>query len=140
MTSVWQLYKDTVFILKQPVSAHLNFAIITACNPNGVILNHSENSLKDKMLQSDILSLNVPYRSITGCSANFCHKEKSWIVAIEKAEAIKLADKYQQNAIFWVEANQLYLTPCRLMAEMYQEEFIGLFNQRIKLSMSEVAY
>ncbi|WP_017443612.1 DUF3293 domain-containing protein [Gayadomonas joobiniege] len=136
MASLWQKYQNVVFELEQSVSEQLSLAIITAYNPRGELLSNGHNRMLDKTLLKDIDSLNVPYRRIVGCDPNRTHSEPSWLVAMDKSAAIELGNRYQQNAIYWVEANQLYLTPCQMQQ---QEICLGSFSQRVILTEGSVA-
>lgn len=138
METLWQQYKDSVFFIEQPLSEQLNFAIITAYNPEGQVCNLGANRLRDKALQHDINQLKIPYRRIWGCSPQLDYSEKSWVIATEKKQAIELAIKYQQNAIYWIEQGMLYLTPCLMHTEA--EELLGRFNLRIKGEKLECCY
>lgn len=129
MQQLWQAYKSTVFVLEQPLGCHFDFAIITACNPQGQDLPNSANRLRDKALQQDIAQTGAVYRSLYGCSPEFDYCERSWAVATDKQHATALAEKYQQNAIYWVEQGQLFLTPCLLTD--FNEEHLGAFQNRL---------
>ena len=128
MDAVWQLYKQTVFLLEQPLNSQLSFAIITAYNPQGQQCNLGYNHSQDNKLQADIDILGCVYRKLWGCSPALDYAEKSWMISTDKTTAIKLAEKYQQNALYWVEQGELLLLPCLL--KMKSEESIGAFDTR----------
>ncbi len=131
MKTLWDLYQQTIFLLEQPLSRQINFAVITAYNPLGQILTLGTNHIRDKALQSDIMSLRHPYRKVWGCSSELDYSEKSWAVSMPKADAVKLASKYQQNALYWVEQDRLYLLPCLLERASAVE--LGAFSLRCKV-------
>ncbi|RCU51643.1 MULTISPECIES: DUF3293 domain-containing protein [Corallincola] len=130
--SDWDLYKQTCFLMAQPLAPELSFAVITAHNPQGDKVSDTYNRLLDYRLQQDIVRLNVPYRELWGSAPDLSHREKSWAVLADKSIMLTLARAYQQNAIYWVDANQLYLTPCLLKDQ--SEEHIGTFSQRVIVS------
>ncbi|MER2494111.1 DUF3293 domain-containing protein [Catenovulum sediminis] len=122
---LWDLYQNVVFELEQPLGEQLDFAIVTAFNPRGLNLTLGHNQTLDRALLADIEKLGVPYRRLFGCAPDKSHIEASWAIATDKETACKLASKYQQNAIYWVESNFLYLTPCLL--EGYAEMCLGKY-------------
>ncbi|GAA5215989.1 DUF3293 domain-containing protein [Corallincola platygyrae] len=129
MEDVWELYKHTKFVMAQPLSASLSFAVITAHNPRGEVMSEAYNRFLDQCLQQDIASLNTPYRSVWGSAPDFSHNERSWAVLADKNTAVELAKQYQQNAIYWINQNQLYLTPC--MMSQQNEVHLGEFDRRV---------
>ncbi|EWH10021.1 hypothetical protein DS2_09522 [Catenovulum agarivorans DS-2] len=130
MESLWQVYKSVYFELSQPLSAQLDFAIVTAHNPLGQICSAGQNATLDRLLQAEIVALSVPYRSLVGCDLQKSHMEKSWAVAVDKAVAIQLAKNYQQNALYWVSCDQLYLVPA-MIGDGYRQELVGRFSDRV---------
>ncbi|WP_108944511.1 DUF3293 domain-containing protein [Shewanella halifaxensis] len=126
--SLWHYYQQTEFLFTQILSTQLSFAIITAYNPKGQVLSACQNGLLDRKLQNEINSLGLPYRAMIGTSQDRTYMEKSWAVAIDKAGAIRLGCLFNQNAIYYVEADNLQLVPC-LMAK--EETLLGAFSPRV---------
>ena len=128
--SLWEAYKDSVFICRQRLASQLNFAIISAQNPVGELTNPPLNLCLDKRFEGVLKQTRIPFRSVVGASADLSFQEKSWIVFCDKAQALQLGRELQQNAIYWVEQNKLYLVPV-----LYQqtEEYLGLFESRVIL-------
>lgn len=126
----WHSYQHTQFLLTQGFSPALSFAIITAHNPRGRVLSASQNRLLDRQLQRHIIELKRPYRAIIGASYDRRHMEKSWAVPIEKSLAVALGTQFNQNAIYFVEGDQLQLVPCLLN---YPELTMGAFSARVCL-------
>ncbi|GIU21595.1 DUF3293 domain-containing protein [Shewanella schlegeliana] len=126
--TLWRYYKETEFLLTQSLSSQLSFAIITAHNPRGEVLTPCQNGLLDRQLQHEIYRLGLPYRAMIGSSQDRKHMEKSWVVATDKASAIELGRLFNQNAIYYVEADKLQLVPCLLAKE---EAFLGAFSLRV---------
>jgi hypothetical protein len=133
----WELYKTTQFVIAQPLSSELNFAILTAQNPKGICQSEAQNRYLDYALQQDIQRLNVPYRSMWGCAPDYSHRERSWAIVADKQPLIALAKLYQQNAIYWVEEDRLYLLPCLLQG--FQAEYLGHYSERQRVA-SEVIW
>ncbi|EDQ02677.1 hypothetical protein KT99_05912 [Shewanella benthica KT99] len=131
---LWQHYQETEFLFTQTLSSQLSFAIITAHNPQGQILSSCQNRLLDRQLLLAIEKFNRPYRAVVGTSRDRTHMEKSWAVAIDKLSAAYLGLKFKQNAIYFVDNNQLALVPCLFsQAEHQQELIIGDFSDRVNL-------
>jgi hypothetical protein len=128
--SLWDAYKDTVFICRQRLAHQLNFAIISAQNPAGKLKNLHLNLCLDKRLEGCLQQARIPFRAVTGASADLSFQEKSWIVFCDKAQALQLGRDFQQNAIYWVEQNKLYLVP---VLYQHTEEYLGLFDRRVIL-------
>ena len=131
---LWQYYQETEFLFTQTLSSQLSFAIITAHNPKGQILTSCQNRLLDRQLLLAIEKFNRPYRAVVGASRDRTHMEKSWAVAIDKLSAAHLGLKFKQNAIYFVDNNQLALVPCLFSQTEYQKELIiGDFSKRVNL-------
>ncbi|ABZ75362.1 conserved hypothetical protein [Shewanella halifaxensis HAW-EB4] len=128
--TLWRFYKETEFLFTQILSSQLSFAIITAYNPCGEVLTACQNGLLDRKLQHEIHRLGLPYRAMIGTSHDRKHMEKSWAVVIDKAQAVKLGCQFNQNAIYYVEADCLHLIPC-LVAKF--DAHLGAFSPRVKL-------
>lgn len=128
--SLWDAYKDSVFICRQRLARQLDFAIISAQNPAGELQNPHVNLCLDKRFEGWLQQARIPFRSVTGASADFSFQEKSWIVFCDKAFALQLGRDLQQNAIYWVEQNKLYLVPVLFQQS---EEYLGLFDSRVIL-------
>jgi hypothetical protein len=127
---LWRYYQETQFLFTQGLSSKISFAIITAHNPKGEILTPCQNRLLDRQLQQEILMLDRPYRAMVGVSQDRKHMEKSWAVSTDKASAIELGCKFNQNAIYYVEADKLQLIPCLLSK---QETSLGAFSPRVNV-------
>ncbi|WOT05673.1 DUF3293 domain-containing protein [Shewanella youngdeokensis] len=127
---LWQHYQEAEFLFTQCLSSRISFAIITAHNPKGQVLNTCQNRLLDRKLQQEILKLSRPYRSIVGVSHDRLHMEKSWAVWTDKASAIELGCQFNQYAIYYVEADKLHLIPCLLTEH---ETSLGTFSSRVNV-------
>lgn len=122
------LYSQTVFLFRSLEDGHLPnpFAIITASNPLGQILSKDENDQRNRQLQKELS--HVLHEKIIGASADLEHQEHSFIVQISKPAAIGLALKYDQNAIFWVEGDDLHIIPVLMSGD---EVSVGSFRDRL---------
>jgi len=118
------LYATTVFLCSKSIDFS-EFAVITACNPNGKLLTLKENEKLNHLLKQQI----KPYESIEiiGASPNLTHQEPSFAVDVSLPTAIDIAKKFKQNAIFWVSKGEVFLVSSGLS---FQTRKIGSFNQR----------
>lgn len=124
---LWQSYKNSVFICYQPLGDDINFAIISAQNPAGLIQHPHHNLRLDCEFENHLDQQQLPYRALIGAAPDGSFQEKSWAVLCDKASALQLALQFKQNALYWVEAGKLYLVPALWMG---QEEYLGLYQQR----------
>lgn len=127
---LWNIYQSASFLLTQHLSPHAHFAIITAYNPMGELLDACQNRLLDRQLLRDIEALGVPYRALIGTNEQFSHMEKSWAVFMEPDDSVRLAHKYRQNALYYVMRDELMLLPCRMNSE---PKTLGSFRSRVRL-------
>jgi len=124
---LWESYKTSVFLCHQPLGDHINFAIISAQNPHGDVKHHQLNMTLDCQFETRLNTENLPYRRLIGASPDLSFREQSWAVMCDKAKAVELARKFRQNAIYWVEAGELYLVPA-LFGNV--EEHLGSYRSR----------
>ena len=94
---MWETYKNSIFICQQGVAIQTCFAIISAQNPAGKLLNDNINLCLDKRF---------------------------------KSQAVQYGQQLEQNAIYWVEHNKLFLVP---VLYQHAEEYLGLFQSRVVL-------
>ena len=128
VTELIKIYSETVFELMSPLSELPNpFAIITAYNPQSKNFSESNNIIANQALEEDLSQVfHVP---VNGRSLDASHQEPSFAVQISKAAAIGLAEKYNQNAIFWVEGDDLHIVPVLMNGD---EISVGSFRSRIQ--------
>jgi hypothetical protein len=86
------------------------YAIITACNPRSRKLSDQENCIKNRELQRNLAHFH--YASVNVGDPSFEWVEASFAVDISLSQACELAQKYEQNAIYWVENGVLSLVSC----------------------------
>ncbi|MCB5228228.1 DUF3293 domain-containing protein [Alishewanella sp. 16-MA] len=130
MMELWQHYKNSIFLCHQRLATHLSFAIVSAQNPAGVNAPAVYNRLLDKQLQAQLQQTGLAYRSVIGSAPDRSFEERSWMVLCDKVQAIALGRLFTQNAIFWVDKNELYLVPVLMQQP---EEHLGGFANRLVL-------
>lgn len=124
---LWENYKTSVFLCHQSLGDQIDFAIISAQNPKGEIYPLQHNLTLSREFETHLNDLHLPYRTLIGASPDLTFQEKSFAVLCDKASALDMALQFEQNAIYWVEAGQLFLVPA-LMPQ--NEEYLGLYCQR----------
>ncbi|MGF1757784.1 DUF3293 domain-containing protein [Photobacterium sagamiensis] len=123
--SLWRSYQTISFKAGQhPV--YYSFAILTAFNPRSIVLNSLDNQKRNKLLKNELAMLTVSYFPVSCCAPDGSWEEEGYIVDIRAEQAYLLAKEWQQNAIYWVEANQLYLVPVLLKG--FKKQRLGEFS------------
>lgn len=122
-------YFDVIFKeIKVSYQYPQTFAIITAWNPKDVILPEQENQKRNRCLQKTIKKTMVLGTKIIGASADLQHQELSLIIEGALQDLINLAQKFEQNAIFWVQGDSLELIACNSLKHFK----LGSFRERIR--------
>ncbi len=124
-----ELYSKAIFILEDQHKLSLPnpFAIITASNPLGKVLSAEQNKQKNILLKAELEQ--VLHLPVIGASDDLSHQEQSFIVQVSKPAAIGLASKYEQNAIYWVESDDLHIVPVLMSGD---EVSVGNFSERVR--------
>jgi hypothetical protein len=138
MSDTFALYRQTVFLVEYVhAKKYESYAILTAFNPNGVSP-HDDLEESKRLNKSYHLALfqdlseidNNSVFEITGCSPDLRHKEIGWGANISFQRAFELAQKYKQEAFFWVLDGQLHLVDARKSSNS-PPELIGPICDRI---------
>lgn len=110
--NLWQLYQNTWFFwpVKQPPWP--SFAIVTACNPKGETYTAEQNCLAHQKLMQEVDE--HPAVCVVAGDRNMQHQELSLALVVSEKEAVSIARRYNQNAIFMIRDNQLELVPVLL--------------------------
>ena len=89
------------------------FAVVTAHNPDGVIVSRAANRVADARLERRLTALgSSPFR-VTGGSKDMSHAESGWGFAIANLEtAVWLGREFRQLAVFWINRGDLFLLDC----------------------------
>ncbi|NPA87152.1 DUF3293 domain-containing protein [Caminibacter pacificus] len=104
------------------------FAIITAHNPKNLILNDFLNFIKNTELEGVIKTLGYEY--MTSIGELFDYKEESFIIYdIDKDEAIRIANMFDQDSIFYNSGSEITITKCETKEDIlkynYEVHFKG---------------
>jgi len=123
-----QEYLKTVFLI--PGTSLVlpgSFAIITAWNPMDRPTSAKDNQLADESLRRSLELRHVSYFRVIGASPDLSHREPGWGTQMTKEDAITLARRYNQRAIWWVAKDELTL----IMCEDGSETQLGSFKLRM---------
>ena len=95
-----------------PADWPTDFAIITACDPEGRAASLADNVAADAMLKAELQAAGFRLHRLTGGSADGVHLEPGWGVAVGLPGAVEFGRRYRQVAVFYVRAGALTLVDC----------------------------
>ncbi|MEL7292143.1 MAG: DUF3293 domain-containing protein [Pseudomonadota bacterium] len=106
---LWRAYQQPFFrFITYPKAAQ--FAIITAWNPSSVRCSPAENDRNNQCLATDLV--HTDYSCVLVGNQNFTWAEESFAAPISLEQAVELGLKYAQNAIYYIDGEQLLLLSC----------------------------
>jgi len=85
------------------------FAIMTAFDPRGENLSTQENERRQRDLETRLSKAGHRFTKVDCCSPDRSHCECSVAVIMPQEEAIDLAKKLEQVAIFWFDGQQFLI-------------------------------
>ncbi|ERB65416.1 DUF3293 domain-containing protein [Vibrio coralliilyticus] len=106
---LWQEYSDPYFKFIRSPSSH-QFAIITAWNPASQWQSKQQNERNNRYLVQEFS--HTYFVEVLVGDESFGWAEESFAVDIDELQALELGRKYQQNAIYYVDGNELFLLSC----------------------------
>lgn len=111
--NLWENYKKICFLAPFEPPIWPEFAIITAWNPTSQQVSARRNSRRERAMWRHLtVDLQVPVVGpFWGSDPDERWQESSLAVALSLPQARQLAARFGQNAIYWVEDGQLWLTP-----------------------------
>lgn len=107
------LYRQTIFRSAKPPPSGNPFGIVTAWNPHGKPQPEKANQEANTRLARELAARNLGYFPVTGGSPDFSHAEPGYGIFCDRKTAIELAKQFDQEAIFWIEAGNLFLVSCK---------------------------
>ncbi|WP_024786932.1 MULTISPECIES: DUF3293 domain-containing protein [unclassified Lebetimonas] len=117
----FQFIPDDYDVLKR------KFAIITAHNPKGLILNDFLNFLKNTELEVILKTFGYEYFSSVG--ELFDHGEYSFIVYdIEKDDALNIAKEFDQHSFFYNSGEYISITECESKEDLLNYNYMIHFK------------
>lgn len=107
-------YFDVRFRAELPPSGlPAAFGVVTACNPNGRTVSNEENEQAAEKLRLALESERRVYFPVTGGSGDFAHCEPGFGIVFESVrEAVSWGQRFDQEAVFWIENGRIQLVPC----------------------------
>jgi Protein of unknown function (DUF3293) len=122
-------YFDTQFVVPQGRSDWpTQFAIITAYAPTGRCWPARRNRAAHRRLRQQLRWRGCWRRVVTGYSPLSGHAEPGWAVVLPPDEAVALARRFRQDAIYWVRVDELWLVRCH----SGERARVGPFRARLK--------
>jgi len=107
------LFQQAVFrSAPLPADWPADFAIITACDPDGLPTTTELNRAADKALESELRAAGYRLHRITGGSADGVYLEPGWGVPIGLPGAVEYGRRYRQLAVFYIQGGRLKLVDC----------------------------
>jgi hypothetical protein len=95
-----------------PADWPADFAVITACDPDGLPATPEANLAADAALEAELRAAGYRLHRITGGSVDGVHLEPGWGVPIGLPGAVEFGRRYRQLAVFAVRAGRLALVDC----------------------------
>ena len=93
-------------------SLPIEFAIITAHATTGEHWSDARNNEADKQLKTYLDSQFSCVKRITGYSPSTGHAEPGWLVNCSFAQGCDIGLSFKQDAIYWSEVGQLFVSYC----------------------------
>ncbi len=128
----WFLYPETILELGSPCRLRIDlrapidnevreeiaasglacpFAVVTACDPGGRLLDDLENDRRASRLDEEVAGLGVPACVADGVSIDGRHRERGWALGVDLATAMLVAERHGQSALFWFDGDRFHLVP-----------------------------
>ena len=104
-------YRSAVFSTPEE-SLPDDFYVVTASNPFGKEVGSAVNNRRQLDLERRLDSLGAPRFYVTGFSPNFAHVEIGYGVRCDLVAALQLGRHYNQDAVFRVSGDDLWLVDC----------------------------
>ena len=123
-------YFKVVFIHNSIKVFPRTFGIITAYNPQDQSLTEGQNQKRNKLLKVKISHQMKLLGEIVGSSIDKTHQEPSFVTEGKLPELLKLGKEFEQNAVYWIKQDSLFLLDCN-HRKKYQ---MGSFRKRIRES------
>lgn len=89
-----------------------SFAIITAYATTGELWTDEQNKIANSLLQTQLTDQGALIEEIDGYDPETGHCESCFIAAVNWKEACDIGLKFKQDAIYFVESNELFVTYC----------------------------
>lgn len=128
-------YIKTLFVPKKPGKNQpppdwsRPFAILTAHNPGGKIVDLETNTEADKELRRSLSRKSLPKHRVTGVSEDWSHEEKSFAVwGLNHKSASEIGREFRQDAYFWMENGTVHAQSCHTQ----EKQKVGTWESRLR--------
>lgn len=132
INELWTAYQQTLFLLDAQPALASQACILTACNPLGQIQTASQNKLRQQQLADCLMQQNIRFSPLSGASPDLSHLEASYLIVCDKPKGIELAEQFAQNALYWLDGDDLWLLPVLLAG--VQSVYLGSFTKRCRIN------
>ncbi|PSU31930.1 DUF3293 domain-containing protein [Photobacterium lutimaris] len=120
--SLWCSYQSIFFkVAQHPV--YPCFAILTAFNPRSIVLSNKRNLVRHRQLELSLRRQCGEILPVTCSGPDGQWQELGFVVPMTREAACREAARWGQNAIYWVEGNELFLVP--VLLEGVQTQRLG---------------
>ena len=114
--TLWENYRNVCFIAPFAPPVWAAYAIVTAWNPASQLVGMRRNARRQRALSRHLTDTLV-MGPVWGSAPEECWQEASLLLHIPQGEAIRLAARFGQNALYWVVEGELWLVPVLLKGE-----------------------
>ena len=128
-------YLKTLFVPKEPTENQpprdwsRPFAILTAHNPGGKIVDLETNTEADKELRRSLSRKSLPKHRVTAVAEDWSHEEKSFAVwGLNHKSASEIGREFRQDAYFWVEHGTVHVHSCHTQ----EKQKVGTWESRLR--------
>lgn len=91
------------------------WAVVTAYNPHGEPRDEG-NAARHARLTEAVERIGAPFARVDGRSPDASHREVGLAIALPQPEAVALAARFGQSAIFWFDGEAFWLVPAAAAA------------------------
>ncbi|HET8655066.1 MAG TPA: DUF3293 domain-containing protein [Longimicrobiaceae bacterium] len=85
------------------------FAVVTACNPRGEVIEATENERRARALEAELRRRSVEFLRADGRSPDGSHRERGVAARLPRPSARDLAAHLQQQAYYWFDGAAFWL-------------------------------
>lgn len=87
-------------------------AVINAYNHDGTLCASGENQRRNQAFRHLLQNRAMRHWQVTGCSPDGSHREPGYGIQLRLEAAVELTRQFQQEAIFWIDNDELTLVSC----------------------------
>ena len=120
--TVLEVYADPLIEvdLRQPLTAEAaqrltrlglgeKWSVVTAYNPHGRDHDEAGNVARHRRLEETVRRIGAPFLRADGRSPDASHREAGLAIGVPQPEAVALAARFGQSAIFWFDGEAFWI-------------------------------